>query len=44
MVGDHVGGRAKESADGKWDAVTINVGKPAARPEKTEKPKKEEKK
>jgi Cu/Ag efflux protein CusF len=37
-VGEIVGGRAKETADGKWEATTVNVGKrptaPAAQPKK----------
>jgi uncharacterized lipoprotein NlpE involved in copper resistance len=37
-VGETVGGRAKETADGKWAAVTINAGKRAsARPADKEK-------
>ena len=37
-VGDAVGGRAKEAGEGKWTAVTINAGKPAAKaPEEKEK-------
>jgi len=40
-VGDYVGGRAREMADGKWEAVTLNVGvKAVGKP--AEKPKKEE--
>jgi hypothetical protein len=34
-TGDTVGGRAKEAADGKWMAMTVNVrpaGKPADKP------------
>jgi hypothetical protein len=41
-VGDFVGGRARETADGKWEAVTINAGQKAVRPsreKKEEKPK-----
>ena len=34
VVGDSVGGRAKETGEGKWTAMTINAGKrPAAKPE-----------
>jgi Cu/Ag efflux protein CusF len=40
MAGDMVGGRAQEK-DSKWEAVTINVGIPAAAPTK---PKEGEKK
>ncbi len=37
-VGDAVGGRAKESGEGKWTAVTINAGKRAPKsPEEKEK-------
>lgn len=42
-VGDKVGGRAKETADGKWEALTINAGTKAVKSEGT-KPKPEEKK
>jgi uncharacterized lipoprotein NlpE involved in copper resistance len=38
VAGEMVGGRAKESADGKWTAVTVNAGKrPAAQPAEKEK-------
>ena len=38
VVGDSVGGRAKETAEGKWTAMTINAGKkPAAKPVEKEK-------
>jgi len=30
--GDSVGGRARETADGKWEATTINAGKKAVGP------------
>ncbi len=44
-AGEQVGGRAREGAEGKWDAVTVNVGKPAVKPPpKGDKPKKEDKK
>jgi hypothetical protein len=34
VVGDSVGGRAKETGEGKWTAMTINAGKrPVAKPE-----------
>lgn len=37
-IGDAVGGRAKETAEGKWTAVTINAGKKATKaPEDKEK-------
>ena len=37
-IGDAVGGRAKETGEGKWTAVTINAGKKAAKaPEEKEK-------
>lgn len=37
-VGDTVGGRAKETGQGQWTAVTINAGKRAAKaPEEKEK-------
>ncbi len=40
-VGDSVGGRAREMADGKWEVLTLNVGTKAAK-KPAEKPKKEE--
>ena len=42
-VGDRVGGRAREEADGKWVALVLNAGLPAAKPAKDEekKPEKE---
>ena len=37
-IGDAVGGRAKETGEGKWTAVTINAGKKAEKaPEEKEK-------
>ena len=37
-VGEAVGGRAKETADGKWTVVTLNAGKkPSAKPAEKEK-------
>jgi len=37
-MGERVGGRAKETGEGKWTAVTINAGKrPAAKPAEKEK-------
>ena len=41
VAGEAVGGRAKETADGKWTAVTINAGKrPSSKPPEKEKEKK----
>jgi hypothetical protein len=41
VSGEMVGGRAKESADGKWTAVTVNAGKrPSAQSPEKEKEKK----
>lgn len=40
-VGDRVGGRAREEADGKWVALVINAGIPAAKPGKEEEKKPE---
>ena len=40
VVGEAVGGRARETEDGKWTAVTINAGKrPSAKPPEKEKDK-----
>lgn len=36
-VGDRVGGRAREEAEGKWAALVINAGIPAAKPKEEEK-------
>ncbi|MBN2506032.1 MAG: hypothetical protein JXQ71_05000 [Verrucomicrobia bacterium] len=30
-TGDKVGGRARQTADGKWEAVTLNLGSKAAK-------------
>ena len=41
VAGESVGGRARETADGKWTAVTVNAGKkPSAKPPEKEKEKK----
>jgi len=36
-VGESVGGMAKESAAGKWEVVTLNVGPKAGKPKQDEK-------
>jgi len=41
VTGEAVGGRARETADGKWMAVTVNAGKrPSAKPPENDKEKK----
>ena len=35
-VGDRVGGRAREEGEGKWVALVLNAGLPAAKPAKDE--------
>ena len=41
VAGETLGGRARQAADGRWEALTLNVGKKPAsgKPSKTEPPK-----
>jgi hypothetical protein len=34
VAGETLGGRARQAADGRWEALTLNVGKKPAEPKK----------